>query len=98
MNKVYIFLFSFSDTKNFQCKSYNPDSLKGSLQNVDWKFQEKPTTWLQLECHCDFEQTFVITDTRGSSTLKKYFQVCKKIPNVLKKQIFISNSFLFFLY
>lgn len=49
------------------------------MKAADWKFQEKPTKWYQLEALVDFDRLYFIDADKDPETLKKQLQVLNRI-------------------
>lgn len=60
-------------TESFLCKSY--DASTSAAKPADFKFMPKAMKWHQLECKCELDQMFPITQDKVDLPLKKHMTV-----------------------
>lgn len=65
-----------SKTLRYICKAY--DVLKGNMQPVDLKFNNKTSVWRTVECNLDVDHLKFLKQTESDWTLQKHIDVRAK--------------------
>ncbi|KAG7188289.1 hypothetical protein KM043_007952 [Ampulex compressa] len=82
-NEEKLILSFDSVTQKYTCKSVDIGNT-GTLKPADWKFQNKPTQWHQLETCVDFDQLFFLAAEKDPETLKKQLQdILRSVSNMI---------------